>query len=177
MQRPRVKTSVKQRPRGPGSRRCGACGHAVSAGDKFCTGCGKPLTSVAPAAAPQKQRPKTKTKPAAPRMKKRKPKTVPPRMKKRKPITVPAAAPQAQKQKTMVVPAMSEQEQKQYLENVPEWWYCGRCGQKVLHSEIKCPKCGLKWKLCRHKDGKYYKPEECIAYHEWVVWSKSQAGN
>ena len=177
MQRRRVKTTIKQRPRGSESRRCDACGHIISAGDKFCTRCGMPLAGVASAAAPQKQkqRLKTKTKPAAPRMK-RKPKTVPPRM-KRKPITVPAAAPQAQKQKTMVVPAMSEQEQKQYLENVPEWWYCGRCGQKVLHSEIRCSKCGLKWKLCKHKDGKYYKPEECIAYHEWVVWSKSQAGN
>ena len=171
MQRRRVKTTIKQRPRGSESRRCDACGHAVSAGDKFCTGCGMPLAGVASAAAPQKQRPKikTKTKPAAPRMK-RKPKTVPPRMKRKpKTITVPTAASQAQKQKTMVVPAMSEQEQKQYVENVPDLFYCSVCNKPNPHGRhVKCPNCGCKWTFCVHKDGKYYRPKDCYNYQTWV---------
>ena len=204
----RHKAPTKQRPRDPGSR-CGACGHIISAGDKFCTGCGKPLTGAAPAAAPQKQKQRLKTKPAAPRMKKRKPITVPPRMKKRKPITVPprmkkrkpitvpAAAPQAQKQKTKVAPAISVEEQKRYLENLPGQFYCSSicrvkgpdgpmcpncgnvwvCKEPVSHFDRSCPRCGIKFEKCIHKDGQKYDPEECIAYHEWMVQSKGQAGD
>ena len=135
-------------------------------------------------------------------MKKRKPITVPPRMKKRKPITVPAAAPQAQKQKTKVAPAISIEEQKRYLENLPEQFYCtGGCGgarksppikgsrcpscnstvwlckAKVSHFDRSCPRCGIKFEKCIHKNGVPYDVEECIAYHEWMVQSKGQAGD
>ena len=148
----RVKTPVKQRPRDPGSRRCDACGHIISAGDKFCTGCGKPIGKAAPQK--QKQRLKTKTKLAAPRMKKRKAKTKPPRLRRPKP-------------KTITVPTMSEQEQKQDLESVPEPGYCGSCWKRVPHATyLICPYCGNKGlKLCRHWDGKLYRTKDCIRYY------------
>ena len=189
----RHKTPTKQRPRSSESRRCGACGHTVSAEDKFCTGCGKPLTGAAPAAAPQKMRQRPKA--AVPRARQRKPKTMPPRLRKRKPKVVPVLAPQVQSSK--VVPSISvEEQQKQYLENLPEQFYCSSickvkgpdgpmcpncgniwiCKEPVSHFDRSCSKCGIWFEGCIHKDGQKYDPEECIAYHEWMVQSKGQAG-
>lgn len=128
----RVKTPARQRPRGSESRRCGACGHRISAGDKFCMGCGMPAAGTAPAAAPQKQRPKTRAKPAVPRTGKRKPKTVP--------VAVP-------REKSETAPA-----QKQSSKNVPETVYCVGCAQPFPHGRyIKCPNCGRFWVACLHR--------------------------
>ena len=138
----RVKTPARQRPRGSESRRCGACGHRISAGDKFCMGCGMPAAGTAPAAAPQKQRPKTRARPAVPRVKRAKPAT--PRMKKRQPKTVPVAVP---REKSETAPA-----QKQSSKNVPETVYCHGCAQPFPHGRyIKCPNCGRFWAVCVHQ--------------------------
>ncbi len=99
-----------------------------------------PATGAASAAAPQKQRPKTKAKPAIPRVKKAKPAA--PRMKKRQPKTVP-----------VVVPLKSETAsvQKQSSKNVPETVYCHGCAQAFPHGRyIKCPNCGRFWGVCEH---------------------------
>ena len=162
---PRVRTPVKQSPRGSEYRRCDACRYRIGAGDKFCTKCGKPLTSAAPAASPpkQKQRLKTKTKPAAPHMK-RKPKT----------ITVPAAP---RMNESKAVTASDSSQLERYLENIPQLWRCGRCMQKIPHSAIKCPACGIRWEICEHEDGNLYWAAECVAYHVWATWAKSQTAN
>ena len=162
VRRPRVKTpvkaSVKQRPRGPGSRRCDSCGHVISAGDKFCIGCGMPLTGVAPAAAPQKQR--------------LRPKTVAPRMKRQKSKAVSKAVPQ----KSIVAPPMSPQKQKQYLDNVPDdLRTCPGCKRKIPHGRyITCPHCGYKWSGCKHKDGIIHDLWNCYTYQAWVDSRKNR---
>ena len=174
VQRPRVKTTIKQRPRSSGSRRCDACGHPVSATAKFCTGCGKPLAGVAPAVAPQKlkQRLKTKTKLAAPRVKKQKLKTKPPRLRRPKPKTA-VTVPQKQVSKTVstVAPQVSKtvsktsQTQKQVVEAIQGWFYCGSCYRKGPHGVDRCVHCGVKFVFCRHGDGGKYRPKQCIAYY------------
>ena len=143
----RVKTPTRQRPRGSESRRCGACGHGIRAGDKFCMGCGMPTTGAASAAAPQKQRPKTKTKarPAAPRVKRAKPAI--PRTRKRNPKIVPVAVP---REKSETAPA-----REQSSKGVPGTVYCAGCAQPFPHGRyIKCPNCGRFWIDCAHRKKK-----------------------
>ena len=165
MPKTRVKTPVKQRPRDSELRRCGECGHGVGADDKFCTGCGKPLAGVAPAAVPQrqKQRPKTKTKPAAPRKKARTPQAAPSRLrkpttvpilvpKKQEPQVAPAVAPpkqkpkQRQEQKPVVAPPLWKR--KDYLDNLPDKFYCSSICKVRGPDGPKCPNCGLVW-VCK----------------------------
>ena len=145
----RVKTPVKQRPRDPGSRRCDACGHIISAGDKFCTGCGKPIGKATPQK--QKQRLKAKTKPAASRMKKRKAKTKPPRLRRPKP-------------KAITVPTVS-QTQKQNSGNIVRPGHCYVCNGPTMHGHIHCTNCGVKHSGCRHNDGLVYNAKDCHDYY------------
>ena len=157
MQRPRVKTSTKQRPKGSEVQQCDVCGNQTYPNDKFCTGCGKPLTGAAATVAPQKQIPKTVTPKVNQRSK-----------------TVPVAAPQAQKRVPITVPNMSTQEQKQYVESVPEWFYCSNCENQTQHGHhVKCPHCGVRWVYCEHRDGKIYHPKDCYKYQAWIDSSRN----
>lgn len=145
----RVKTG-KQHPKGPVFRRCTACGNRVNAGDKFCIKCGMPVTTAAPAVGPQKQRPKSK--PAAPRAK------------KRKPVIVPVLSTQPQKQASIIVPALSTQEKS--VEAVPETVYCGGCGRAFPHGRyVGCLDCGIKWWQCYHHEEKIFPDSKIGTYH------------
>ena len=127
---------------------------------------------VAPAVAPQKlkQRLKTKTKLAAPRVKKQKLKTKPPRLRRPKPKTV-VTVPQKQVSKTVstvapqVSKTVSKTSQKQVVEAIQGWFYCGSCYRKGPHGVDRCVHCGVKFVFCRHGDGGKYRPKQCIAYY------------
>ena len=172
MPRPYDKTPTKRTASGSGVRRCGACGNRVGANDKFCTGCGVPVSAPGKApGAPQRTRksgPDAKTL----RAKKRRFKNKARRAKKKRfkavPNVVPQkpnTAPQTAQPDSQIVPAAS-QTSGEYLANPPERFSCPNCNEILIHGTyVSCPVCEFVFEYCEHLDGKRYDPKDCYNHY------------